>query len=204
MKDKRKILAVIGSAGRGTDADKMNRSVYDRMYDVFLEFIRHVTPDDYVSGGAPWADHLVIRACLAGVIDPKSVTIFMPCGFRRSIEAGVVSDADFGSRDGASLKRHHSRFTKATGINGPEQIIKTARMGCRVIDGHDFHERNRKIASHATIMIAYTFGNCFVSRKWQPIGFNGNVDAERAGIKKGGTSYTWDRFDHMKFHVCME
>lgn len=72
------MLAIIGTAGRGTDAAKLSGPLYDAMYRRTLDAMKAWGVRDLVSGGAAWADHLAVRAFLEGEagslrLDRKSV-----------------------------------------------------------------------------------------------------------------------------------
>jgi len=133
----REAIAVIGTAGRRTDAKRINRALYDAMYEHLLAAIREWDVSAAVSGGAAVADHLAVRAFLEGAV--SSLHLFLPAEFK---ERRYVPDGSAPYNPGATSNRYHQAFSEACGINSLSEIAQAIECGA-ITDVHPgFHTRN--------------------------------------------------------------
>ena len=185
-------LSIIGTAGRGTDYDRLSRATYDRMADIAAVVLEETGARTVVSGGAAWADHLAVRLMADGVITPERLTLHLPAPFagRR------FSDSH---HDGETSNRYHDMFRRKTGIDSLGQIADAIAAGARVTVWNGFFDRNRRVAASDSLL-AYTYG---AGSPWSLETF-GNVSAETAGLKDGGTAYTFSASKAaVKIHVTL-
>lgn len=180
-------IGIIGTAGRGSDAEYMSRELYDDMYRRLIDTLDEWQVDDAVSGGAAWADHLAVRAFLEGYL--KDLTLFLPAEFR---DGKFVPDARQQFNPGQTLNYYHDRFSKVCGIDSRRQLAMAIEAGARarVIPG--FHARNAEVARHANFLVAFTFGKASTPEVSDfCAGEEGYATSRAAGLKDGGTAHTW-------------
>ena len=164
-------IAVIGTAGRKEDASKLNKEVYEAMYQDLLS--RVSLEDTLVSGGAAYADHLAVRAYLDGHV--KHLVLHMPFTTKHAKCAQVSM-------------YYYDRMYAVTGINVRADINAAIKKGAEVTTQPDTQNyspmanRNKLVANDGDLLIAYTFGE-------------GDVP------KDGGTEITWDMSQGKKIHV---
>ena len=160
-------IAIIGTAGRGGDADRITLATWSAMLaDVrqrvqAAQYSAGSEPFDVtlVSGGAPYADHLAVmlwRECPVWRLE-----LFLPAplgrdGFDTSTEAG------------ARIAELHAVFRDQLGIIGLRDLKVPAADGAWVHDGPRFKARNQAIADRADVVLASTFGPGTRSYMWQP------------------------------------
>lgn len=154
-----RLVAVIGTAGRGKDSERLRPGDYDLMYEILLK----VLPEkcEIISGGAAWADHLAVTLAL----DPaqkeriEHVTLELPSQFGDSYlddEAGHVSNY------------YHHKFCYTTGINSLKELAvmvhhKAGKENVTINVGKGFFDRNARVAK-ADALVAFTFGNGIVPK----------------------------------------
>ncbi|GJD90717.1 hypothetical protein BHAOGJBA_4259 [Methylobacterium hispanicum] len=189
------MLAVIGTAGRGTDADRLSVGLYDAMYARAVETMRDWGIRALVSGGAAWADHLAVRAFLEG--EAASLRLFLPARFEHGRFGGSAPN------DVArTANRYHDAFSRAVGVDTLAQLAEAIDRGAAASVHPGFKTRNIEVAYVATHMIAYTFGAGRepASVKESDDGF---ASAFEAGLKDGGTAHCWSRATRAdaKMHV---
>ena len=171
-------IAIIGTAGRKEDGDKLNKEMYEKMIKVVQEQIailiaentNGLGPVDLVSGGAAWADHLSVSLYLMDVAE--SLTLYFPCEwdidrckYQENISTynGVPRTANY----------YHQLFSNKMGENTLAGIQKAVDKGAVYYEVEGgFWSRNLSVGKVDAI-IAYTFGE-------------GDVP------KDGGTKHTWD------------
>ena len=164
-------IAVIGTAGRKEDASKLNKEVYEAMYQDLLS--RVSLEDTLVSGGAAYADHLAVRAYLDGHV--KHLVLHMPFTTKHAKCAQVSM-------------YYYDRMYVVTGINVRADINAAIKKGAEVTTQPDTQNyspmanRNKLVANDGDLLIAYTFGE-------------GDVP------KDGGTEITWNMSQGKKIHV---
>lgn len=179
------MLAVIGTAGRGTDAARLSTELYDAMYARTLEAMGSWGVRSLVSGGAAWADHLAVRAFLDGEVD--RLRLFLPARFEQG-RYGGPSPNDVAR----TTNRYHDAFSKTVGIDTLSQIAQAIDRGAEVSVHPGFKTRNSEVADAASHMLAFTFG---AGRDPSPVddADEGFGSAFEAGLKDGGTADTWNK-----------
>jgi hypothetical protein len=127
----KKTLAIIGTAGRGKDYQKLNSQIYNSMISAAKKVIELESVTHLVSGGAAWADsvthelHLPKRIYLPS--DPKNL---------------------------ATAEYYHKKFwSKVTYATTAEEA-----EDAEIISGGGFLDRNLLVAKEADIFLAMTFG----------------------------------------------
>lgn len=178
------MLAVIGTAGRGSDADRMSIQLYDAMYARTVAAMRDWNVRALVSGGAAWADHLAVRAFLEGEAD--TLRLFLPARFEDGRFAGPPADA------ARTANHYHAEFSRRIGVDTLAQIREAGRKGAAVSSHAGFKTRNLEVAAAASHVLAFTFGAgrepSLVSPDEEAFG-----SAFEAGLKDGGTAHTWSQ-----------
>lgn len=163
-------VGIIGTAGRGSDAKKLNKDIYDKMYKVACDLVGRDSVY-LVSGGAAWCDHLAVRMFLDRKLNHR-LTLQLPCKFgNRQFEEYEVYN---GMNIGKVSNYYHKKFSTTVGINSLEEIDTAIHSGCDVEFGKGFFDRNLQIAK-ADQLIAFTYGS-------------------GAKLKDGGTSHTADNY----------
>lgn len=167
-------IAIIGTAGRGNDADHLNLSAWSRMNDKARDAINGLkltTLDltvELVSGGAAWADHIAVD--LFNNSEVAGLHLFLPSELDNTSKQFAVKPALYDP--GAISNKYHARFSKAILRSNTIEDIFTAReKGAQITIRSGFKPRNTLVAEEAGAIIALTFGS-------------GNV------LKDGGTADT--------------
>lgn len=164
-----KTLAIIGTAGRKRDADRLNRLSWATMQRAANAVIKLESVTQLVSGGAAWADHVAVALCRHESI--SRTTLFMP-----------------GDQSAIDISRYyHGRFSKTLGISSLQDIYDAEYDGhiATVCNG-SFFERNLKVAKSADVFIAMTFGHgCRVKD-------GGTSHTVRAMLSRGISGYHLD------------
>lgn len=217
-------VAVIGTAGRQDDAAKINASLYAAMEADLAERIARIRATYpqrricLVSGGAAVADHLAVRAHLAGLSD--SLTLHLPAPFEpqdQGDDAVKTFRENRGRQDaGRTANHYHRQFGISVFDDWTQPFAEIARAiapqaGDRHAPAHvvvtpGFKQRNSKVAEEADLLIAYTFG----SRR-PPVedgissGSEAFADPAAAGLKDGGTADTYAKAwkCEAKWHVSL-
>ncbi len=127
-----KTLAVIGTAGRKDDYDKLTNYHYDRMISAAHKVIDIEKITNLVSGGAAWADNVVCEIDL-----PKR--IYLP-----SIQ-----------KDLETAKYYYDKFRAK--ISNPARYDLYGNT--EIISNGGFLDRNLLVAKDADIFLAMTFGH---------------------------------------------
>lgn len=142
MKQK-KILAIIGTAGRRDDASKLTKAHWDNMVEIALGLVNKESPDSLVSGGAAWADHVTVH--LANLMAaPLPTRIILPEN----------------PRDWETTRHYHQMFSTVIGYSSLREMSQLQQLGkIRVERKGSFKERNTEVANAATEFLAMTFGN---------------------------------------------
>ena len=169
-------LAIIGSAGRKDDADKLTLSVWNDMKRAIYRFVTEHEIKDVISGGASFADHLAVGLFNAGFID--TLTLALPCEFDwnagQFLDTGYRGKESWKTNPGATSNYYHQQFSRVIGKSSLEEIKTAIYKGAKVEVGDGLMARNSIVAG-ADIVIALTFG-----------------DKER--VKPGGTSNTCQKY----------
>lgn len=174
------MLAIIGTAGR-SNQELLTRDLWNRMVE---DVVPRVTPNTHVvSGGAAWADHLAVLLLIEGLI--ARLTLHLPAPFDGHGFAGPPRSA------ASAANYYHERFSNVIGFDTLEDINLVLLDSRVTFTEEPFAEgyaamfaRNRKVATAARSLIAYTFGQ-------------GDQPAD------GGTKNTWDLCRGEKTHVSL-
>jgi hypothetical protein len=179
-------VAIVGTAGRGSDEAKLTASIYDEMYDIVRQMLP--TQCDIVSGGAAWADHLAVTL----VLDKNEANRIMsarfelPCKF----ENGAFED----NETGRVANYYHKKFSKVLGFDSFKQLehaFKDPRTTINI--GKGFKDRNTEIAK-ADMAIAFTFGKDDTPKD------GGTKDTIEKYFKLGGDFGR--KFINVNLHTC--
>lgn len=177
-------LAVIGTAGRQDDAERITRALYDEMYARTLETIGDWRCKALVSGGAAVADHLAVRAFLDRRVE--ALSLFLPAPF---VDGKFRPTPHVRFNPGRTIQLYHEDFSRRCGIDSLGELATAIERGASVTVIEGFHNRNLEVAAVAGSVLAFTFGT----------GPSGDFDGEdagfskaaTAGLKDGGTAHTW-------------
>lgn len=167
-------LAVIGTAGRGTDKERMSKELYKEMYNELQRVVAEQKPRVLVSGGAAWADHLAISYFLSHH-EEIALELHLPAQYDGA--------KFFGSKDAETANYYHKLFSDKVGANTLLGIEKAREKGAIIKCYNGFKTRNREVAK-ADGILAFTFGTHNYIGSMLP--------ALSAGLKDGGTAHTWD------------
>jgi hypothetical protein len=177
-------MAFIGSAGRGKDAERLDRDLYNAMYAESLAMVREHDIEEAVSGGAAFADHTAVRLFLEGEV--RSLLLYLPARFDGT---AFVANARVHSNPGRTANHHHEDFGNSCGVDGLAEIREAISRGAKVEVYDGFKRRNLEVAGRCTHMEAFTFG--FKPTAVFLADHPGFSSAEEAGLKDGGTAHTW-------------
>lgn len=158
-------VAVIGTAGRGLDGEKLSLDHLMRMYAQTLEHV--AAEDDVVSGGAPYGDHVAVMLWLAGKC--RSLTLYLPAEFGNLPPYGLRFQ---GHPDAKVINRYHLLFSQRCGIDSFSHIDWARQAGARLVVVPGFKNRNMPVGD-VDRLVAHTF-------------------ATGAVPKDGGTRHTWN------------
>lgn len=174
-------IAIIGTAGRREDGDRLKADSFDRMYEAAVETIGEWGTKAAVSGGAAWADHVAVKAYLDGVV--TSLQLHFPAPF--------AGGKFVGHQFGQVANFYHDKFSATRGVNSYRELEAAIAKGAIVTVGRGFKPRNLSIGRDATHMLALTFGSGksaeFDSLPADP----GYRNAIAGGLKDGGTAHCW-------------
>jgi hypothetical protein len=155
-------LAVIGTAGRGADAVRLDGESFKTMVRGARGMIAALSKAGHpvtalVSGGAAYADHVAVTLFLAG--DVGALTLHLPCAF----QGGARGFLDTGARDwkvnpGGTSNHYHRQFQERTQIPSFIEIELAIERGARVEVSPGLFARNAKVAL-ADSALAMTFGS---------------------------------------------
>lgn len=160
-----KTLAIIGTAGRGDDAKKLTIDHWRDMIQVAKEITESEKIGDLVSGGAAWADHVAVELYLIEMSGLLKLKLFLPAN----------------EDDLMTAQNYHAHFSMVVGRNTWKEVmdIKHENYG-------RFKDRNSKVAKHADIFLAMTFGSGPVVKD------GGTKDTVDKMLKRGINGYHLD------------
>ncbi len=155
-------LAIIGTAGRKGDADRLNRGTYDLMVRGAKGMIAALTKAGHpvsglVSGGAAYGDHVAVALFLEGVV--PALTLHLPCAFVSASEGFLDLGSNMGwyMNPGGTANAYHRKFAKRTGVASLAEIAAAIARGAKVEAGGGMFGRNDRVA-RAGAALAITFG----------------------------------------------
>lgn len=156
-------VAIIGTAGRKGDAQRMSARLYDSMYNDMLENLLHLTDEvDLVSGGAAWADHLAVQLWLNRrniSLSIKSLTLYLPCRwYSDSRQPKFVGNTEISD----TANYYHAIFSQELKYGdvffSRKQIQRAFETGADCNENlNGFKARNLQVGDVDAI-IAYTWG----------------------------------------------
>lgn len=169
--------AVIGSAGKGQDYDRMTKDVFYKMVNKTEKLLEKETKAKItlVSGASSWSDHVAVYIFLKRLEkSPVNLTLHLPCRW-----CPITKRFDNESECGQRLNFLHSQFRRKTGIDPFWQISQALsnKQFCSWQITPGFKERNTKVANGCDIMIAFTF----------------NDENPKEPKPRSGTRDTWDK-----------
>lgn len=134
LQQPRRTLAIIGTAGRRDDADRLTTNHWWTMFSQahLLADKEHVTR--IVSGGAAWADHVAVA--LRGYYDVK---LFLP---------ESESDLD-------TARYYHRKFSRVVGHDTFAEVSGVLD----IVHHGGFKDRKTLVADSADVFLAMTFGD---------------------------------------------
>jgi len=202
-------LAIIGTAGRKEDSDRLGPDHYQRMVEASVKLMTHLSIDprelSLFSGGAAWSDHVVVSLAMLGVVAYDRVCVHLPADLS---EEGYVGTEEWSNKVAQTANYYHSKFYKVSGCNGIAELNKLKSLG-GILDTSKkgFKSRNTSVANAIAdngILLAYTFGNGLTDQKpWTIRSFDPEIAADDAGLKDGGTADTWNKVKVRKFHCLL-
>lgn len=197
-------LGIIGTAGRGDDRWKLTDDQFKLMCRTSYDYCQSLHVTHGVSGGAAYADHVIVKLGLAKKIPPENITLFLPA----TIDYTTKQYADKGFKSpGSTANYYMALFYMSTGINGVADIIQLEQLGAKlVVNTKGFKARNSDVASFLqppdqSAVIAWTFGH---DHPGQVTEYPATCSAPEAGLKDGGTADTWNKCNCRKFHGCLK
>lgn len=174
-------IAIIGTAGRREDGDRLKHDSFDRMYETALETIAEWGVQAAVSGGAAWADHIAVKAYLDGKV--SRLHLHFPAPF--------AGGKFVGHQYGQVANYYHDKFSAVRGVNSYAELQAAIEKGAVVTVGRGFKPRNLAIGRDATHMLALTFGpgkSAVFDSLPDDVGYR---NAIAGGLKDGGTAHCW-------------
>jgi len=181
-------IAIIGTAGRGSDADRLDARVYGLIREAVRTEVRKLPrPWCLVSGGAAYADHVAVDFFTEDTAD--SLTLHLPAPF---VIGGLGESSHFDERteSGRTANYYHRLFSGKLQASGAlpssfDDLAHVMEWGASVFVHDGFHARNLFVG-RVDVLIAATFGR-------------GSVP------KDGGTKHCWDNSPApKKIHIPIE
>ncbi|KAL6041651.1 DprA-like DNA processing chain A [Balamuthia mandrillaris] len=174
-------VGIIGTAGRGADAARLHKDLFDAMVYQAIHLIEEEFKLEWervhlVSGGAAWADHVAVTLWNMGKClekrQPSKLTVYMPCPWdfkqQRYHDDGRV---DWRSNPGGTSNYYHRLFSQKLQCNTLAGIHQAASSGAVLDSSHKgLFQRNTAVAANVDCLIAFTF----------------------LPFSDGGTKHTWD------------
>jgi len=172
-------FAIVGTAGRGDDANRLSHKHFKAMCECARLLLRQLQETEYgidtlVSGGAAWADHVAVKLFLNKEV-PK-LKLFFPCQFLGTMagfDTNPLNDYERqkGYSTGEIANKYHAQFSRKINCNSLDELQQAIQMGAQVVvPKGGFYGRNALIAQ-SDVILAITFGK----KEW---------------IKDGGTAHT--------------
>jgi hypothetical protein len=184
-------VAVIGSAGRGLDAEKVSLEIFETAImfaEMDIENLWRLEWKDVtlVSGGAAFCDHIAVRLFLKYKDQGCKLVLCLPAPWdpkkkRFSERFSALSKVSCAQ----TANMYHRKFADKTNVCSLMELDEAISNGATVKVSNGFFGRNATIANMADYMCAFTFGE--------------------HGPKEGGTCFTWQKFvSENKIHHCLE
>lgn len=202
-------LAIIGTAGRKEDRHRLSKSHYQRMVEAASKLITHlkINPKELklYSGGAAWADHIVVTLALLEIVPHENVTLYLPSELTVN---GYTGENEWAKKTASTANYYHRMFSDYTDQDTIQQIIEIGEHGATLVPGNgSFHSRNSLVAKAVSpdgALLAFTFGAPGINQQpWTIREFDESIKADVAGLKDGGTADTWSKAKCSKFHALI-
>lgn len=182
-------IAIIGTAGRKEDWQKLNRDAFGTMFLIVNKITRKLannSPWTAVSGGAAWADHLAVFSFGLGYAD--KLILELPCSLTPEGKFMDTGERNFRTNPGGTANYYHQLFSEKTKINSFNQLRDAAKHpNCTINVRDGLFDRNSKVAETADACIALTFGD------GPKLKDGGTMDTMSKFLKKGkGVSFHID------------
>lgn len=184
-------VAIIGTAGRNEDGEKLNLDIFNSMVECaesILETKWNLKPEETIlkSGGAAWADHVAVRLFLRSFLSRPfaGLHICLPCPWDDSkAQALDTGQYDWRTNPGKTMNSLHHKMSEKAGFDSLKELERAKMLGATFdCSASGFHNRNSLVAK-SEYLLAFTFGN-----GQQP--------------KDGGTMDTWKKHrGQFKIHV---
>lgn len=155
-------LAIIGTAGRKEDRDRLHLSHWEDMFLASKKVVELEGADALVSGGAAWADHVAIRLHLETKLP---LYIFLP----------------YDLKDLNICQYYHTQFSRVVGYDTWAEVLAQPHMKIG-----NFFGRNTEVAKRADTYLAATFGSGRVVKA------GGTLDTVRKMGERGVYGYHLD------------
>lgn len=155
-------LAIVGTAGRGSDADALSMVHWETMLRAAKHIIKVENVDRMVSGGAAWADHVAVRLFLEKTV--PLLGLHLPAFVSRDGFVDQPNAENFGRsgrKAGEISTGYHRDFSTRLNIDSLEELSRACAMipNCSVTIGTGFNSRNLMVASDSDMLLAMTFGH---------------------------------------------
>lgn len=175
-------FAIVGTAGRKDDAERLSVNHFEAMYECAFQLLKQFEESEYgvdqvVSGGAAWADHVAVRLFLEKKIE--KLKLCFPCQFDASSVMFdptplTANERQRGYSTGEIANNLHRKFSRKLGRSSLNEILLAVQQGAEVIFAKGFYARNAIVAK-SDIILAMTFG-------------------ENEWMKDGGTAHTMQTY----------
>lgn len=156
-------FAIVGTAGRGEDKEKLSKSHFDAMCLVAEGLLEQFAESNYpvthlVSGGAAWADHVAVKLFLNK--KAPNLRLFLPAKWDNGTFHDNGMSNDTAPRNpGKIANSYHKAFQMKTLINSLTEIQIAKNEGAELIEvERGFHARNALVAK-SDLLLAMTFGD---------------------------------------------
>lgn len=172
-------FAIVGTAGRKDDAQRLSVRHFVSMYDCARILIEQLNANNYlidtiISGGAAWADHVAVKLFLQQK-ELFKLKLFLPCPYNMETKKYDESPLNINKESnrysiGTTINYYHLKFSRTVGFDSFAEIHRAIKEGAEVVVKNGFRARNVLVAD-SDVLLAITFGN----KEW---------------VKPGGTSHT--------------
>lgn len=189
-------LAIIGTAGRKTDADLLSIDKYNEMYQIASKLIDYIETNlkrsitHLVSGGAAYADHLAVQLYLNDKV--PNLRLFLPCDFK---DGEFVDEYDMLGRTAETATFYHKKFSEKIRIDSIKELKSAIDKGAEVIVINGFKNRNTYV-SRAEFLVAMTFG------KGRKVKDGGTLDTVEKYLDRIITESLTNHSFHVDLHDC--
>lgn len=128
-------MAVIGTAGRKLDADRLTNYHWTAMQSAAEKVVELESVTHLVSGGAAWADHVAVELhSKLGL----PLSLYLPA-HTKDLEIAAY---------------YHRKFSKKVGNDTWSEVLRLP-----YVKKGGFKDRNTLVATEADVFLAMTFGN---------------------------------------------